>query len=172
MKEREVTTIIKHVDGGTGAVGSAIERSSLEQSDQVELTSVTTKLTPTELRKVREDLGVSRAVVQDATGLSSSVVWRSEHDDAKPIADEQRTTLVDLYSTWWEGGVPQRYTKPVKAEKATAATAPPVDVTKYVDFINEIYDGLTTAVAARKVKKAATKDLSTLLDKIANFQVG
>lgn len=128
-----------------------------------------TTAAPAAIREFREELGLSRKDVEKHTELSSSVVWRSEQTEGKPVTAEQRTKIWDFLIAVDSDDEYRAIVKPAKTPKPTTSQAPTVDVTKYVNFISELDDAIKAAIAERKAKKAGVKDLNTLLEMITNF---
>jgi hypothetical protein len=122
-----------------------------------------------DLRAQREALHVSRTTVAKATGLSPSVVWRSEQSEGvKRIENADWTKLELLYVKWATNGVPAEYAKPVKAPKTPKTNH--ADTQRYEDLVNSLWSGLTLAIETRKERKAGTKDLVALVEKIDEFR--
>lgn len=124
----------------------------------------------TKIHDLRTKLNLSRAIVQKHTGLTGSIVWRSEQSEGvKPVTAEQRTKIWDFLVAV-DSDIEFRATvKPIKTPTPTATQALAADVSKYVDFINELDDAIKLAITERKAKKSSVKDLNGLLEMITKF---
>lgn len=123
------------------------------------------------IRSNRETLGVSRATLQKATGLSSSVIWRSEQKDAKPLTGEEYAKILDVLDDWMANGVPAEYAK------ATKTHAAPSDGTKdllkltgrYYQFLEDLQQSVSDKIIVAREAKARTKELVQLQTELENF---
>lgn len=142
--------------------------------------------TPGTLRGTREALGLSRAQVSKVTGLSSSVVWRSEQVSAKPITSEQLNTLIAQYVNWKTNGIvadiKPRAAAAAKIQKTTdvdmineiaelekQVNALNVESAKHFSFIQDLLDMVQDQLATARTAKRATKDLRVIEDAIAAY---
>src|SRR5512144_322929 len=114
--ERGKQTDDAEVYGNEGPFGELTDETPTDPADD----TPSTFSEPADLRRRREELGVSRRAVQEATGLSSSVVWRSESEKANKIANDEWAKIDGLYAKWAKDGVPTAYAKPAKPAKVAA----------------------------------------------------
>jgi hypothetical protein len=115
-------------------------------TDPTDDTSDTGYSEPADLRRRREELGVSRRAVQEATGLSSSVVWRSESPTAKKISNDEWTKIDALY--------------------ANAA------IVRLHDFVTQLNQSVSDKISVARQAKARTKELIALQAEIETFLNG
>lgn len=130
---------------------------------------------PADLRRRREELGVSRRAVHEATGLSNSVVWRSESEKAKKISNDEWAKIDALYAKWSKEGVPAEYAKPVKTAKVAAhsgadqAEASRQLAALYQEFTEGLRTSISDKIAVAQSKKARTAELKALLAEVDEF---
>jgi hypothetical protein len=109
--------------------------------------------TPSERRRTREALQVSRATVQKATGLTGSVIWRSEQED-RQVTEEQRDQLDELYRTWARDGVPAEYARPEPKPKAsTGGVHPATRARELTARLNDVAALLAEAATAKTLRE-------------------
>lgn len=121
-----------------------------------ETTPVDTSFSPFELRAIRESHGLSRNDVVEATGLSLSVVWRSEQED-KTITPEIYGKLVEFYEN-----TPDKVKATKKAVKVECDHAP------LQAALNDFGLFLAAVLDTAKEKKQATGALKEILVKFTD----
>ena len=147
----------------------------------------------TELRAFREHLGLSRADVEDHTGLASSVVWRAEQP-TRQVKPEQFTKIYNFLIEVDGGGKPECCGKKSgkKAAKLSASEDSQVQHQQIAALQAELkitktaletgMNGaaalhkllvttratLEAEIAAAKAKKASTAALKRVLDALNN----
>jgi hypothetical protein len=181
MKEKTMNAITTAIANAT----SMIElQSALENAVEITIGTETTtedsvnaseRLSPNTLRIQREELKVSRATLQRATGLSSSVIWRAEYDGAKPITDEEYLKIYDvLIADWSVNGVPAEYAKTAKVHatqvntgEATTAALQLVD--RHRQFLEDLRQSISDKIVIAKQAKARTKELTQLQTELEDF---
>lgn len=138
-------------------------------------TVASTRMTPTELRELREKLSVSRATLVKATGLSSSVIWRAEQEDTQPVTTEQYLDIEAVLVKWMTNGVPAEYAKP-KREHVAASTAVAdhtqcqADYEKISEFVIYLSGRVEQLLEDARGAKRATKDLKAVQAELAEFR--
>lgn len=144
-------------------VEKAVEIGYLPTDDRLART------TPADFLSVRTTLKLSRADVEKATGLSGSVVWRSEQD-GKTIEDEPKGKLIDFYAKMTEDAAYRESIKPAKKPAPTALQTATSDFSEAVAIaakaehkIAEIRTAVEAAIADGKKAKRSTKDLQAIL---------
>jgi transcriptional regulator with XRE-family HTH domain len=148
-------------------------------TDPTDDTSDTGYSEPADLRRRREELGVSRRAVQEATGLSSSVVWRSESPTAKKISNDEWTKIDALYANWSVSGVPVQYARPERTLVAASATdvdaqlrAANAAIVRLHDFVTQLNQSVSDKISVARQAKARTKELVALQAEIETFLNG
>lgn len=141
------------------------DTAAVETTDSVDAFE---RLSPSTLRAQREELKVSRATLQKATGLSSSVIWRAEQDDAKPVTDEEYMKIYNvLIEDWTVNGVPAEYVKVTKTHAVSstdAAEAWQAAAWKAREVISEAHTLVLEQIKEAQAKKASTKGLKALAE--------
>lgn len=110
-----------------------------------------------QLRSVRENLGLSRADVTKATGLSDSIVWRAEQPHRK-VTREQFTQIWDYLM----GVDSDAIAKPKKQKKQKSTSSDDAHSHKLTEVRTAVLEALETA----KQKKRSTSELKTILELI------
>lgn len=140
------------------------DTAAVETTDSVDAFE---RLTPSTIRVQRESMNVSRATLQKATGLSSSVIWRAEQDDAKPITDEEYAKIYDTLASFINDGVPAEYVKVTK-QHGTSATATTDEwmqtAWKLREVISEAHTLILEQIKEAQSKKTSTKGLKALAE--------
>jgi hypothetical protein len=122
------------------------------------------------IRANREHLGVSRATLQKATGFSSSVIWRAEQVDAKPLTQDEYTKILDVLDAWMENGVPAEYVKTTKAHSAPTTATSDEWMTKTWELrevISNVHTEVLEQIKQAQAKKASTKGLKAIAEQLA-----
>jgi hypothetical protein len=130
------------------------------------------RLSPSTLRVQREELKVSRATLQTATGLSSSVIWRAEQESAKPITDEEYLKIYNvLIEDWTVNGVSAEYAKVTKTHAAPSdGTKDLLKLTgRYHQFLEDLRQSIDDKITITRNVKGRVKALIQLRTELEDF---
>ncbi len=109
-------------------------------------------LTPTQVRELRDTLGVSRTALSQLTGLSLSRVWASEQE-GKDVADEHRAAVTAALREIEKSGPPDHLKpkeKPAKVAKPKPATR--TELVARLSGIALLLDEATHAKSSKEIR--------------------
>lgn len=113
---------------------------------------------PTEIRRWREELDCSRAVLQEMTGLSGSRVWAAEQL-TKEITDEHYQLIVAALTNVKENGIPEH----LRTKKAGKAPVIPRERIAEALELLKTSDDLKTLKEVRAVIAGVQSSLTEIL---------